>query len=186
MSTVLPRLHARALDRLAAGVRRPAYDRDRLGIGMAHLGVGAFHRCHQAEFTDDMLEARFGDWGVVGINLRPPALEPALGEQDGLYLRRLRDDGVPDEHRVIGCMRRVIDAQHDLAPALAALADPRVQAVTMTVTEKGYCHVPATGALDEAHPDIRHDVAHPDAPRSAPGRAGRWRSNAAGPPAERR
>ena len=65
------RLSSRALSDLPGTVRRPAYERDRLAVGMAHIGVGAFHRCHQAEFTDDMLEAEFGPWGVVGHGAFP-------------------------------------------------------------------------------------------------------------------
>jgi fructuronate reductase len=135
---------------------------------MAHLGVGAFHRCHQAEFTDDLLERRFGRWGVVGINLREPRLAPTLGRQGGLYTRVLRD-GERSEARVIGCLKSVIDAQDAAGPALAALAAPEVEVVTLTVTEKGYCHRPASGTLDESLPDVVHDLASPEAPRSVPG-----------------
>ena len=155
------------LSRLPAAVRRPAYDRTRLEIGMAHLGVGAFHRCHQAEFTDDMLERRFGPWGVIGINLRPPLLSETLAPQDGLYTRTLRQGDAADL-RVIGCIRQVIDAQSDTEAAIAALARPDVGVVTMTITEKGYCHIPATGELDWSHPDIVADLAS-EAPCSAPG-----------------
>jgi fructuronate reductase len=163
------RLSAATLASINRNVRVPAYDRARLGVGMAHLGLGAFHRCHQGEYTDDMLEARGGDWGVVGINLRAPRLAETLGAQDGLYARRLRDDSGIDECRIIGCIRAIVDAQEDSALALAALADPRIKVVTLTITEKGYCHIPATGALDDRHPDIVHDLAHRGAPRSAPG-----------------
>ena len=165
----MKRLDRSTLESLPVAVRRPGYDRTHLPVGMAHLGVGAFHRCHQAEFTDDMLEAEFGPWGVVGINLRPPRLAPSLGVQDGLYTRRLEADDRPSDLRVIGCIRAVIDAEDDLAAALEAVADPAVQVMTLTVTEKGYCHVPSTGALDERHPDILHDLAHPEAPQSVPG-----------------
>ena len=147
------RLGSATLSEANSGVRRPAYDWRGVGIGMAHLGVGAFHRCHQAVYTDDMLEARGGDWGIVGVNLRPPLLAGALGVQDGLYARRLRDDSGIDECRIIGCIRQTIDAQDDSA---------------LTITEKGYCHIPATGALDDKHPDIVHDLRRPDAPHSAP------------------
>ena len=99
------RLGATTLGEANSGVRRPAYDWRRVGIGIAHLGLGAFHRCHQAEYTDDMLEARGGDWGIVGVNLRPPLLADTLGAQDGLYARRLRDDSGVDECRIIGCIR---------------------------------------------------------------------------------
>ena len=163
------RLGSATLGDVKAAVRRPSYDRSRIGIGMAHLGVGAFHRCHQAEYTDDLIEARGGDWGVVGVNLRPPSLADSLGGQDGLYARRLRGDSGIDECRVIGCLSGIIDAQDNSAPAIAALADPRIKVVTLTITEKGYCHIPATGDLDEKHPDIIHDLQRPDSPRSAPG-----------------
>jgi fructuronate reductase len=63
------RLSRSVLSELPPSVRQPQYDRETLQIGIAHIGVGAFHRCHQAEFIDDMLEARFGRWGVLGVNL---------------------------------------------------------------------------------------------------------------------
>ena len=163
-----PALGSALLPRLPAAVRRPAYDRTALRVGMAHLGVGAFHRCHQAEFTDDALERRFERWGVIGINVRAPRLGDTLGAQDGLYTRLLRD-GESSQARVIGCMLAVVDSQDGPEPALATLAAPEIDVVTMTVTEKGYCHQPATGALDTDHPDVVHDLAHPTAPRSVPG-----------------
>ncbi len=152
----------------ATPIRRPRYDRAALGIGMAHLGVGAFHRCHQAEFTDDALEAEFGPWGVIGINLRPPLLGPILGAQEGLYSRALRQDGEVD-FRIIGCLGAVVDAELEHERALAALAAPAIGIATLTVTEKAYCHHPATGRLDEAHPDVVHDLTAPAPPRSLPG-----------------
>ncbi|MDQ0391986.1 mannitol dehydrogenase family protein [Labrys monachus] len=154
----MQRLTASTLHAVPADIRRPCYDRERLAVGMAHIGVGAFHRCHQADYTDDMLEARFGPWGVVGINLHPPRLAGPLGAQDGLYTRTLREGGRA-ETRVIGSIRRVIDAQDAAGAeaAIAALASPAVRAVTMTVTEKGYCHVPASGALDWSNPQLCRD-----------------------------
>src|SRR5882724_3474055 len=121
----MARLGAATLALVPRAIRRPRYDRARLAIGMAHIGVGAFHRCHQAEFTDDALEAEFGPWGVVGINLRPPLLGPMLGAQDGLYSRALRQDGDVDL-RIIGCLRAVVDAVSDGEGALAALASPDI------------------------------------------------------------
>lgn len=162
------RLSPASLARLPSSVRRPAYDRANLGVGMAHVGVGAFHRCHQAEFTDDMLEVRFDRWGIAGIAIRPPALAATLGAQDGLYTRILAD-GDAREARVIGCHLARVDALASPEPALAVLADAAVEVVTLTVTEKGYCHRPADGNLDETNPDIAHDRAAPSAPRSLPG-----------------
>jgi fructuronate reductase len=165
-----PRLSPETLDGLPPAIRRPAYRRQELAIGMAHLGVGAFHRCHQAVFTDDMLEARPGCWGCVGINIRPPRLAESLGPQDGLYTATLRQ-GSAAETRVIGSIRRVIDADSaaELDAAVAALAAPEIDVVTMTLTEKGYCHVPATGRLDDTNADMLADEAGGVLPRTALG-----------------
>lgn len=179
MSLPLPaatRLIPATAPRLPASVQRPAYDRTQLKTGILHLGDGAFHRCHQAEWTDDALAAEFGDWGIVGVNLRPPDLGSTLGAQSGLFCRELREDGAVTR-RLIGSEishLTVFDAGYDphrlsLAAALDAAADPAIRLITLTVTEKGYCHIPATGALDLAHPDIVHDIAHPRTPRSVPG-----------------
>ncbi|MCP4380762.1 MAG: mannitol dehydrogenase family protein, partial [Hyphomicrobiales bacterium] len=156
------------LSALPASVRTPGYDRSDLKIGMAHVGVGAFHRCHQAEYTDDLLGERFDRWGVVGINIRDPRLGETIGRQDGLYTRLLRDNDTVDA-RVIGCMLDTVDSQAAAEPALRVLAAPEIELVTLTVTEKGYCHKPASGLLDRSHPDIVHDLANPDDPRSLPG-----------------
>lgn len=156
------------LARLPAAVRRAGYDRAALKPGIAHIGVGAFHRCHQAEYTDDLLESRFDRWGIVGINIREPRLGGTLGRQSGLYTRLIRQDGTV-EARVIGSMVSVVDSQSGAGPALEVLAAPEIEIVTMTVTEKGYCHQPASGVLDAGHPDIVHDLAHPETPRSLPG-----------------
>ncbi len=132
-----------------------------------HIGVGAFHRCHQAEFTDDMLEARFGRWGILGVNLRPPQLAPGLGAQDGLYTRTLRQ-GDRAETRLIGALRGWIDADDSTGAeaATAALASPAIATVTVTVTEKGYGLTPSAGALDRTQADIAADLAGIDPPRT--------------------
>ncbi|TPM34554.1 mannitol dehydrogenase family protein [Mesorhizobium sp. B2-3-5] len=156
------------LERLPATVQKPAYDRAALQPGMAHLGVGAFHRCHQAEYTDDLLSRQFDRWGIVGINIRPPHLAETLGRQSGLYTRLIRENDHV-EARVIGSIVKVVDSQDSAGPALDVLASPDIELVTMTVTEKGYCHIPSSGELDLGHPDIVHDLANPETPRSVPG-----------------
>src|SRR5690606_18216517 len=100
--------------------RRPAYDRHASRIGFAHVGVGAFHRCHQAEYTDDVLEAGADDRAEIGISIRPPSIEAQLAGQDGLYTRTLVEDDRAD-FRVIGAIRRVIDAGRDRQGAVKAL-----------------------------------------------------------------
>ena len=114
------RLDRSLLPELPPSVRQPRYDRESLEIGIAHIGVGAFHRCHQAEFIDDMLEARFGRWGVLGVNLAAPNLAGLLAPQQCLYSRTLRQDE-RSETRIIGALRQVIDV-NDKASAEAAVA----------------------------------------------------------------
>jgi fructuronate reductase len=164
------RLSTSAVAQLASNVRRPGYDRASLAIGMAHIGVGAFHRCHQAEYADDMLEANFGAWGILGVNLKPPSLTKLLAPQDGLYTRTLRE-GDRSETRLIGAMRRVIDIEDasSASKAIAALAAPEIEVITMTLTEKGYCHAPATGALDESNAEVKADRAGAFPPATALG-----------------
>ena len=160
-------LCAAALPNLPADVGRPAYDPRAIGVGSVHLGLGAFHRAHQAVFTDALLAAD-PRWGILGVSMKTPRATAALAAQDGLYSVLVRSqDGVAVQ--VIGAVRATLFAGGDPAALIRWLADPAVHVVTLTVTEKGYCHDPATGALDFAHADIVHDLAHPDAPRSAVG-----------------
>jgi len=151
-------------------VRRPQYDREKLTIGMAHIGVGAFHRCHQAEFVDDMLEAQFGPWGVLGVNLKAPRLADLFAPQDCLYSRTLRQDARA-ETRIIGALRQVIDVEdHSSAEAaVGALGEPSIRVATITVTEKGYCLTPSTGALDLDNPALDADLKGAWPPRTLVG-----------------
>jgi fructuronate reductase len=161
------RLNDDNLPDLPGGVQRPAYDRKDVGTGIVHLGVGAFHRAHQAVYTDDVL-AQDPHWGIVAASLRSPDTYDALQPQDGLYTLTVRSQE-GEALRVIGSIRRVIVAPRETEDLLEAMADPQTRIVTLTVTEKGYCHDPATGALNEAHPDIVHDLAYLRTPKSAPG-----------------
>ncbi len=166
--TDLPRLSASTLGRLPAGVGRPAYDRSALATGIVHLGIGAFHRAHMAAYTDAALAEGDRRWGIAGASLRSPDTRDALAPQDGLYALAVRD-AAGERLQVIGSVTRLIVAPEDPGALLDAMSAPDTRIVSLTVTEKGYCHSPATGELDERHPDVLHDLAHPGAPRSAPG-----------------
>jgi fructuronate reductase len=136
-------------------------------VGIVHLGLGAFHRAHQAIYTDDILLSD-PRWGICGVSLKTPRAIEALAAQDGLYTVLFRtSDGVTA--RVIGSVRETLFAGADRAGLIARIAASRVAIVTATVTEKGYCHDPATGKLNVDHPDIAHDLLSPDAPESAIG-----------------
>ena len=164
----MQQLCAATLPLLAKGVARPSYDPAGVTLGVAHLGAGAFHRAHQALVTDRALVAGERGWGILAANLRAPTLRDALAPQDGLYA--LEESGAEGRRlRVIGALRRFVVAQEDPAALIEALAQPQIRIVSLTITEKGYCLDPASGGLDEDHPDIRHDLANLHSPRSALG-----------------
>ncbi len=152
---------------LPAQVARPGYVVGAVDVGILHLGLGAFHRAHQAVYTDDILA---GDprWGICGVSLKTSRSTTVLADQDGLYSLLTRE-GDEATVRVIGALREFRFAGANRAGLIARFADPRITIVTATVTEKGYCHDPASGELDVGHPDIAFDLAHPDEPESALG-----------------
>ncbi len=156
-----------ALAGLPADVARPGYDIKALRVGIVHLGLGAFHRAHQAIYTDGVLQ-RDPHWGICGVSLKTPHATRALTAQDGLYTA-LEKDTTGTRVRVVGALREALFLGTERDRVLARMADPAVHVVTLTVTEKGYCHDPATGALDLHHPDIVRDLAQPGAAMSAPG-----------------
>src|SRR5690606_32749509 len=130
---------------LPADIARPGYDRSRLRPGIVHLGIGAFHRAHQAPVNDRALAASSDlRWGIVGVSLRSAATRDALAPQDGLYTLALRDAdqaGLPRESlSVVGSVLRVEVAPEAPHAVLAQIAHPCTRIVSLTVTEKGYCH----------------------------------------------
>ncbi|WP_457300571.1 mannitol dehydrogenase family protein [Phyllobacterium sp. P5_D12] len=166
--TEMLRLSNSTLHHLAANVKQPGYDRTQVRIGIVHLGIGAFHRAHQAVYTDSVLASGDNRWGILGVSLRSGDTKEAIEPQDGLYTVASRD-GAGDSFRVIGSVAKVLVAPENPESVLAAMTDPDVRIVSLTVTEKGYCYSPATASLDESHADIVHDLAHPATPRSAIG-----------------
>jgi fructuronate reductase len=160
------RLSLATLDRAAAGVARPDFDVRTLKCGIVHLGLGAFHRAHQALYTDQAIAAVAGDWGIVGVSMRKPEGADALVPQDGLYTVEVLD--AAPSYRIIGAVREALTLPREPERVLATLAQPATHVVSLTVTEKGYC-LDGAGLLDLGHPDIVHDLARPHAPRSAIG-----------------
>ena len=162
------RLSSARLGALPAEVAVPAHDRGAARCGVVHLGVGAFHRAHQAVVFDDALASGDLRWGVIGASLRSPDVRDQLTPPDGLYSVVVRD-GDRRDVRIVGAIRQVLVAPADPAALVAAMAGPDVHIVTLTVTEKGYRLDPASGALMTGDPDVAADLADLSAPRTAPG-----------------
>jgi fructuronate reductase len=161
----MPRLSSKS--DLPPSVRAPSYDRS-VPAGIVHLGTGAFHRAHQAVYTDDALAKSGGGWMIIGVSLRSPDVANQLNPQDGLYTLLTRGPaGV--EARVIGSIRHVLVAPEEPQKVLDALAAPETKIVSLTITEKGYGIDPKTGGLDRAHPAVAADLADPRRPQGAVG-----------------
>ncbi|MCV3242919.1 mannitol dehydrogenase family protein [Mesorhizobium sp. ZC-5] len=158
------RLSSNTLTTIPAPVACPRYDRSAVVPGIVHLGLGAFHRAHQAAYVEDCLAAGETGWGIVGASLRSTDTRDALGPQDGLYTLAVRD-GEHEGLRVVGSIVSVLVAPENPEALLDALIDPRIRIVTLTVTEKAYLRN-AAGDLDTRHPDVAWDLSNPDRPKT--------------------
>ncbi|WP_347555781.1 mannitol dehydrogenase family protein [Robbsia sp. KACC 23696] len=152
----------------AAHLRGPGAQWREPEIGIVHLGLGNFHRAHQALYTEDAMLAAGGDWGICGVSLTGNVEKrDAFRAQDGLYsLVQRGPDGV--EVQVIRSLREVLTCPDDAARLMTRLCAPACRIVSLTVTEKGYCR-DADGEVDTHHPDIAADLAHFPTVRTVPG-----------------
>jgi len=161
------KLNNENLSRLPARVQRPGYDRQSVRQGIVHIGVGGFHRSHQAVYTEQLLnQGHSSEWGICGVGLRPEdrAMADALKSQDYLYtLYELADRGNPGI-RVIGAIGDFMLADDGREAVLARLADPGTRIVSLTITEGGYCTDDSTGEFLAQRPEIQQDLANPGQP----------------------
>jgi fructuronate reductase len=162
------RLHPSLLGSLNPEVRRPAYERTAHGVGVVHLGVGAFHRAHQALYLDDVLARSGGDWRILGISCRATKVRDQLRPQDCLYTVFERS-GAATQMRLVGSIADLWVAGENPQAVIDAIARDSTHLISLTITEKGYCRSPSGDGLDLQHPDIVHDLASPAHARSALG-----------------
>ncbi len=143
---------------LPAGVDRPSYARSDLSAGIVHIGVGNFHRAHQAVYLDRLFEMGLDhDWAIVGAGVKSfdAAKRAALQTQDWLTTV-VELDPSSLTARVTGAMIDFLDV--DPVVVIAALQNPAIRIVSLTVTEGGY-FVDPQGGFDREHPEIQHDAA---------------------------
>ncbi|MCA8879370.1 MAG: mannitol dehydrogenase family protein [Rhodobacteraceae bacterium] len=147
-------------------IARPSYDRGKVTPGILHVGLGNFHRAHQAIYLDDLVgkEGASG-WGILGAGVMPgdAAMRGDLEGQDWLYSVSEQDaDG--DAVRVVGVMTGFLPVETGHGAIIKALDDPSIRILSLTVTEGGYFMDPSKGGFDAEHPSILADIANPDAP----------------------
>lgn len=160
-----------ALENLTAlppSIRRPAYPRTALSAGIVHIGLGNFHRAHQAWYVHRLMDQGLAyDWAIIGAGVRPADAAQRtkmLGQDCLTTLIELDPSGKSAE--VTGSMIDFVPVAEDNGPLIAQMADPAIRIVSLTVTEGGY-YRNAAGMLDNQHADIQHDAAHPSTPRTA-------------------
>ena len=161
------RLNNKTLNEIGGSVALPKYDRSKLTAGILHFGIGNFHRAHQAVYLDDLMnQGEALDWGVLGAGVMAAdsRMKELLAAQD--YLTTIVEEEAQSRKvRVTGSMCGFV-TPGDAAATVAALTDPAIRIVSMTVTEGGYFIDPLTAAFDETHPAMMADAKSPDRPKT--------------------
>lgn len=155
---------------LSAKATLPVYDRNKLVPRIVHLGFGAFHRAHQGVYADILAAEHHSDWGYYEVNLIGGEQQIAdLKQQDNLYTVAEMSANTWTA-RVVGVVKKALHVELDgLETVLAAMCEPQIAIVSLTITEKGYFHAPATGQLMLDHPMIVADLNNPHQPKTAVG-----------------
>ena len=160
------RLRLDTLGRIPAA-SAPLTRPDELRPGVLHLGLGAFHRAHQAVYTEAAMAAAGGDWGIVAVAPRSRDVLTRLTAQDGLFSVLTLSAGPPTA-RVVGAITELRHAASAPMAIVDRLADPEIRVVTLTVTEKAYRLTPATGRL-QADDAVTADLTTGRPPTTLPG-----------------
>jgi mannitol 2-dehydrogenase len=163
-------LNERSLPSLPGSVSRPTYDRSRVQTGIVHIGVGAFHRSHQAMYIDRLLEqGKAQDWGICGVGVLPSdrTMAEVMAAQDGLYTLVVKHPDGNLEARVVGSIVQYLLAPDDPEAVIEKMAAESTRVVSLTVTEGGYNFSAVTGEFDAANPDVVHDLQPGVTPRTA-------------------
>ncbi len=169
MLDTMQKLSNATLRDLPKAINVPTYDRAAITPGIVHIGLGNFHRAHQAWYLHRLMQqGEAMDWGIIGAGVRAgdEAQRKRLEAQD--YLTTLIElDPAGRSAEVTGAMIGFVPVEADNAALIAQMADPAIRIVALTVTEGGYYVDPVTKAFDAVHPDMVHDAAHPATPRTA-------------------
>lgn len=166
----MTQLNNHNVGKLGSPIATPQYDRSAVAPGIVHIGVGGFHRAHQAMYLDALMNRGEAlDWGIVGVGVMSgdKRMEQALAAQDHLYTLVVKHPDGRFEPRVIGSMVDYLFAPEATEAVIEQMADPAIRIVSLTVTEGGYNFHPVTGEFDLDNPQIRDDLAHPTQPSSS-------------------
>ncbi|MEP1383375.1 MAG: mannitol dehydrogenase family protein [Paraglaciecola sp.] len=156
------------LTALPESVTVPGYDRSKVTSGIVHVGVGGFHRSHEAFYTNEYM-TQSGDlsWGICGVGLRDAdrKMKTLLEAQDYLYTLIVKHPDGTVENKVIGSLSDFLLGCDDPEAVINKMACAETKIVSLTITEGGYNFNPATGEFDFSNPDVIYDLANPNTPR---------------------
>lgn len=166
------KLTQQTLPEIANRIPCPAYDRRQLKTGIVHIGVGGFHRSHQAYYVHQLLEAQAAtEWGITGIGLREAdrTMNDVMQRQDGLYTLVTQYPDGTAKSEVVGSIHEYLLAVDTPDLVVDRMAHPDTKIVSLTITEGGYNFNATTGEFNLDNPDVQHEIAHPDEPRTVYG-----------------
>lgn len=152
-------------------IKTPSYDRQKLKAGIVHVGVGGFHRSHEAYYINQLLNTGSDEamnWGICGVGLREADRNMAdiMQQQDCLYTLVTQSPTGEVDNEVIGVMTDFLLAPNDPQAVIDKMADPETKIVSLTITEGGYNFNPATGEFDFENADVKHEIANPSEPKT--------------------
>jgi mannitol 2-dehydrogenase len=163
------KLNSQNLPQLSETVSIPQYDRSKVKAGIVHVGVGGFHRAHEAYYTDQLLQNETaGNWGICGVALLEydAKIYNTLKEQDGLYTLVVKElDGTLTK-RVIGSIVEMLYAPENPMKVIEKMASPAIKIISLTITEGGYNYNEATGEFNFENTAIQYDLENPQAPKT--------------------
>ncbi|MBV9391115.1 MAG: mannitol dehydrogenase family protein, partial [Verrucomicrobia bacterium] len=159
------RLNQANLANVPPTIPTPAYDRSKKQFTIAHIGVGGFHRAHQAVYLDDLLQQESG-WRIAGIGLleQDRRMRDVLSSQDYLYAVVERS-AASDKARIIGSIGEYLFAPEERDLVIDKMTEPTTPIVSLTITENGYYVNQATGEFDDRNPEILYDLDNPHQPK---------------------
>ncbi|WP_026950233.1 mannitol dehydrogenase family protein [Algoriphagus mannitolivorans] len=165
-------LNQKNLDNLSNRISCPEYDRKSLTTGIVHIGVGGFHRSHQAYYIHRLLQKNGADnWAICGVGLREGDrnMYNVLKEQDGLYTLVTQHPNGNIENEIIGSITEFLLAVDEPQAVIDKLASETTKIVSLTITEGGYNFNPSTGNFDFENADIQHELRNPNEPKTVYG-----------------
>lgn len=161
-----------SLSQIHSSVKVPSYNRESIQAGIVHIGVGGFHRSHQAYYIHQLM-AQYNalEWGICGVGLRQADqnIAKALQDQDGLYTLITQHPNGDIDNEVIGSIKEFLWIADGKEPIVAKMALPSTKIVSLTITEGGYNFNTATQEFNFENPDIIHELNNPDDPKTVYG-----------------